>query len=213
MADTDGSDKPAAFGPTREFWQGRFEAGTTPWHRGGASPQVGRWLADSVLRGRVAVPGCGHGHEVAELAAAGLDVVAIDYASGACELARAALGMAGAAAVVVEADVLVWQPPEPLDCVYEQTCLCALHPDLWPTYAAQLHGWLKPGGRLAALFMQCRREGAADGRIEGPPYHLDINAVRALFPATRWDWPAPPYPRVAHPSGIGEELAVVLVRR
>lgn len=207
------SDARPPFGPTRDFWQSRFEQGTTPWHRGEASPQVGRWLAEGVLAGRVAVPGCGHGHEVAALAAAGLDVVAIDYAAGACALARAALGQAGVAADVVEADVLHWRPAFPLDCVYEQTCLCALHPDMWQDYAAQLHRWLRPGGRLAALFMQVRREGAAEGRIEGPPYHLDINAVRALFPATQWDWPAPPYARVAHPSGIGEELAVVLIRR
>ena len=50
-----------------------------------------------------------------------------------------------------------------------------------------------PGGSLFALFMQCRKEGAAVGQIEGPPYHLDIHAVRALFPADRWDWTKPPY--------------------
>ena len=61
-------------------------------------------------------------------------------------------------------------------------------------YADQLHRWLKPGGRLAALVMQCRRDGAADGLVEGPPCHLDINAVRALFPAALWSWPAPPTP-------------------
>lgn len=207
------SDERSGFGPTRDFWQSRFEAGTTPWHRGEASPQVARWLADGTLAGHVAVPGCGHGHEVAELAAAGLHVTAIDYAAGACALARSALGRAGVAAEVVEADVLHWRPAAHLDCVYEQTCLCALHPDHWQDYAAQLHRWLKPGGRLAALFMQCRRDSAADGQIEGPPYHLDINALRALFPSALWLWPSPPYARVPHPSGIGEELAIALVRR
>mgnify|MGYP001198261501 CR=1 FL=1 len=200
-------------GPTREFWQSRFEAGTTPWHRGNASPQVARWLADGVLSGSVVVPGCGHGHEVAVLAAAGLRVTALDYAAGACALTRDALRAAGLSAEVIEADVLAWQPAAPLDCVYEQTCLCALHPDQWRAYADQLHRWLKPGGRLAALVMQCRRDGAADGLVEGPPYHLDINAVRALFPAALWSWPAPPYARIAHPSAIGVELALVLVRR
>jgi hypothetical protein len=33
--------------------------------------------------------------------------------------------------------------------------------------------------------------------------------MRALLPAARWHWPAPPYPRVNHPSGIFE-LGVVL---
>jgi len=35
--------------------------------------------------------------------------------------------------------------------------------------------------------------------------------VRALFPAERWQWPRPPYPRQAHPAGIAE-LQVVLTR-
>ena len=60
--------------------------------------------------------------------------------------------------------------------------------------------------------MQARREGAAHGLVEGPPYHCDINAVRALFPADRWDWPAPPYARVPHPRGT-DELALILTRR
>jgi len=59
-------------------------------------------------------------------------------------------------------------------------------------YAAQLHAWLRPGGRLLALFMQARKDSAAEGFIEGPPYHCDINAMRALFREPDWRWPKPP---------------------
>jgi hypothetical protein len=62
------------------------------------------------------------------------------------------------------------------------------------------------------MFMQAPREGSRTGFLEGPPYHCDINAMRALFPVEGWDWPKPPYQRVAHPSDL-TELAVVLVRR
>ena len=79
-------------------------------------------------------------------------------------------------------------------------------------YAAQLQAWIRPGGLLCALFMQVRRDSASQGVIEGPPYHCDINAMRALFPAARWDWPSPPYAAVAHPQGWAE-LALVLTRR
>ena len=50
------------------------------------------------------------------------------------------------------------------------------------------------------------------GFIEGPPYHVDVNALRALFDAGRWVWPKPPYVRVPHHNG-SHELALVLVRR
>lgn len=204
-------------GPDRDFWQQRFERRHMPWDRGAASPMLAPWLADGTLRPgqRIAVPGCGSGHEVLALAQAGIAVTGIDYADAALALARERLHAAGALAApasLVQADVLAWQPAAPLDAVFEQTCWCALHPDHWAAYAAQLQRWLRPGGRLLLMAMQCRREdAAAAGRIDGPPYHMDIHAVRALLPAAHWQWPAPPYPRVPHPAGW-VELAIVLTR-
>ena len=200
-------------GPDRDFWQQRFERGQTPWDRSGASPQLARWLDnDSIQPGQsIAVPGCGSGHDVLALARHGCAVIAIDYALAAVTLTRDRVAAAGAKAMVVQADVLEWQPALPLDAVYEQTCWCALHPDHWIAYADQLQRWLRPGGRLLLLAMQCLRAGAAEGRIEGPPYHMDIQMLRALLPARRWTWPTPPYERVPHPAGW-TELALVLTR-
>lgn len=205
-------------GPDVSFWQARFDSGQTAWDRGGTSPQLQAWLSSGALEaaaldGAVAVPGCGSGHEVAALAERGITVIGVDYTPQAVARTRERLALAGAPAHarVAQADVLAWQPDRPLAAVYEQTCLCALHPDQWTAYAGQLHRWLRPGGRLFALFMQARRESAAQGVVEGPPYHSDINAMRALFPAPLWQWPKPPYDTVAHPSGL-QELAVVLTR-
>ena len=201
-------------GPDIDFWQSRFESGQTPWDRGQAHPQLKAWLEEGLLQGvlGVAVPGCGSGHEVLLLAQAGIAVLGLDYTPAAVALLRQRLDKAGLRAEVELADVLEWQPRQPLDLVYEQTCLCALHPDQWRRYADQLHAWLRPGGRLLALFMQAQRDSGAQGRIEGPPYHCDIHAMRALFPAQRWDWPAPPYAATPHERGW-HELALVLVRR
>jgi SAM-dependent methyltransferase len=200
-------------GPDRDFWQQRFAARQTPWDRGEPGPQLVQWLADGTLGAglEIAVPGCGSGHEVLALARAGCRVTAIDYAAAAIELTRERLAGAGATAALVQADVCAWQPAAPLDAVYEQTCWCALHPDHWQTYARQLHAWLRPGGRLLLLAMQFLRPGAASGRIEGPPYHMDIQMLRALLPSSAWRWPAPPYPAVPHPMGWAE-LAIVLTR-
>lgn len=200
-------------GPTPEFWQSKFEANQLPWDRGAASPQLARWLDDKTLTPcRIAVPGCGSGHEVVQLAARGFAVTGLDYAAAAITRTRSALATASVKAEVIEADVLAWNPPVLLDAVYEQTCLCALHPDHWVSYSLQLHAWLKPGGKLFALFVQGIKPGAANGFVEGPPYHCDIHAMRALFDGTHWEWPKPPYERVPHPMGFAE-LAVVLTRR
>jgi SAM-dependent methyltransferase len=210
--------RPAA-GPSVDFWQSRFESNTTPWDRGAPHPRLLEALASGALAPcRILVPGCGSGHEVALLAQHGFEVTGLDYAPAAVARAggrlASAAGSAGAVwpAEVVLADALQWQPARPFDAIYEQTCLCALHPDHWVAYAARLHGWLVPGGRLLAQFVQVLRDGAAHGAIEGPPYHCDINAMRALLPGEAWSWPKPPYTRVPHPAGFAE-LALELVRR
>jgi len=206
-------------GPRQDFWQQRFENGDIPWDRGAADDQLHRWLADGTITGgdAVLVPGCGRGWEVEALAERGLRVTGIDYAPAALAACAERLQVRQLHADLVEADVLHWQPQAPADVIYEQTCLCALHPDHWTAYAAQLHRWLRPGGRLAALFIQVQRAGAAQGHVDGPPYHVDINAARALFPSALWDWPAAPHARVTPQgqSGLGgaAELAVVLRRR
>jgi methyl halide transferase len=200
-------------GLTREFWEERFQSGHTPWDRGEVSPQLAAWLASGVLKPcRILVPGCGAGYEVAVLAAGGFDVTAVDYAREGIVRTRQRLAAAKASALLVETDLLAWQPERAFDAIYEQTCLCALYPDQWREYADLLYHWLVPGGRLYALFMQSLRLGAGEGEIQGPPYHCDINAMRALFPEPRWAWPKPPYPRTTHPAGFNE-LAVILVRR
>lgn len=201
-------------GPTPEFWQERFATGQTGWDRGGAGPQLLAWLEAGELQPcRIAVPGCGSGWEVALLAQRGFDVVGIDYTAAAVERTRARCAALGVPAQVVQADVLAYRPQAPFDAVYEQTCLCALHPDHWVRYAQQLQQFARPGGVLWALFLQSVRAAATEeGLVQGPPYHCDINAMRALLPEPAWEWPRPPYVKVPHPS-LAHELAVRLVRR
>jgi SAM-dependent methyltransferase len=198
-------------GPNVEFWQERYRNRETGWDRGGASPQLLSWVEAEHLipPARIAVPGCGAGWEVAELARRGFVATGIDYAEAAVERSRALLDGQGLQAELIRADVLRWCPQTRFDAIYEQTCLCALHPDHWVAYASALHRWLVPGGRLFALFMQVPRPESAEGFVQGPPYHCDINAMRSLFDGSRWHWEKPPYPKVPHPNGW-QELAVCL---
>lgn len=200
-------------GPTVEFWQTRFVSGQTAWDRGEVHPMLVRWVAERALpSGRICVPGCGSGWEVAELARHGFEVIGLDYAPAAVERTRALLDREHLEARVEQADVLEWSPDRPLDAVYDQTFLCALHPDSWVQYSTRLHSWLRPGGALLALFMQVPGARSEEGRILGPPYHCDIHGMRALFPGNRWEWQKPPYPAIDHPMGA-TELAVRLARR
>ena len=187
-------------------WEDRYRQGKTAWDRGGVSPALLRWLDDGLLpQGRVLVPGCGHGHEVEALVRAGCQVTAVDIAPTPVLRLLSRLNDAGLHASVLQADLLRWAPAEPFEAIYEQTCLCALDPADWREYARRLAGWLVPGGRLFALFMQT-------GKESGPPYHCALPAMRELFAEADWLWP-PSHPfEIPHPTGFSE-FACVLTRR
>ncbi|OYY94603.1 MAG: thiopurine S-methyltransferase [Hydrogenophilales bacterium 28-61-23] len=189
-------------------WEEKYRAKTIPWDRGAASPALPGWLEQGVLASgrdpRVLIPGCGRGHEALELARRGFQVTALDIAPTALEHLAAELDAAGVDAERVCADALSWQPAQPFDAIYEQTCLCALDPAHWAAYERQLFAWLRPGGQLFALFMQTDRPG-------GPPFHCALSEMRSLFADEHWRWPETAPARVAHPNGWFE-FATVLTR-
>jgi len=194
--------------PAAEQWEARYKSGEMGWDRGMVSPALERWFEDGTLSPcRILVPGCGRGHEVPRLAALGFDVTAIDIAPSAVDHVTQVLSERALSAEVVLGDVLDFEPTEPFDAIYEQTCLCALAPEQWPAYEARLNRWLKPGGTLAALFMQTEKAG-------GPPYHCDLSIMRKLFDYARWAWPwaEGELLRIPHPTGL-HEFALHLMRR
>jgi SAM-dependent methyltransferase len=187
-------------------WEEMYRAKAIPWDRGVVSPALLGWLADNELQAgrilRILIPGCGHGHEALELARRGFQVTALDIAPSALTHLAAELHAAGVDAECVCADALTWLPAQPFDAIYEQTCLCAFAPGHWTIYEQQLFAWLRPGGKLFALFMQTERAG-------GPPYHCGVPNMQTLFPAARWQWPEIAPGRVSHPNGFFEFAAVL----
>lgn len=185
------------------FWNDKYLAGATGWDRGGASPALASWLEHGELAPcRILIPGCGYGHEAVELARRGFAVTALDIAPAPLQRLEAELKAAGVRAELAQADALSWRAEAPFDAIYEQTCLCALEPTHWPAYAAQLRAWLRPGGRLFALFMQTGRPG-------GPPHHCALPEMHGLFPASVWHWEGRPHREVPHPNGLFEYAAVL----
>ena len=90
---------------TPNFWQEHFEQGMTPWDRGATNPQLLEWISSNTLQNcRIAVPGCGKGWEVVELAKQGFDVVGIDYTNAAVKETKTLLMENGLLAEVIEAD-------------------------------------------------------------------------------------------------------------
>lgn len=111
--------------------------------------------------GRVLIPGCGSGYEVAAFAAAGYDVVAIDSAEAAVERARATVGPA-LEARILRGDFFTHDfGPQPFDVIYERTFICWFDPDQRPAYRDRVAALLRHHGSLVGYFFDSRPGGGA----------------------------------------------------
>ncbi|MCA9700538.1 MAG: methyltransferase domain-containing protein, partial [Myxococcales bacterium] len=115
------------------------------------------------------------GHDALAWAAAGHEVVAVDFAPEAVASMRGRARETGLALEVIEADVSA--PPASLragfDLVWEQTCLCALPPERRRPYLEQMAATLHPQGQMVALLWHHGNEG-------GPPYDMAPVLVERL---------------------------------
>ncbi len=156
-------------------WEARWQAGDTPWDKGTAAPPLVDWLARHPVSGRVLVPGCGSGHDVRALAAAGADVLGLDLSPTALAHAASFPPVAGER---YRLENLFTLPPElhgTFDAVFEHTCFCAIDPARRADYVAAVHAALRPGGHLLAIFY------LDPGPEPGPPHGVTPAELDALF--------------------------------
>lgn len=184
-------------------WESRYRDGATGWERPGLNGAFLTWRDHEVLKPcRILVPGGGRSTEPLAMAEAGFDVTVVDLAESAVAAQRARLEHLHVKARIELANLLTWEPTAPFDAIYDQACLCALPPTAWPAYEERLRRWLEPNGALFILFMQTHTAG-------GPPFHCGMDAMRRLFPSSRWVWPEHLDAPVEHPSGRSEQPAIL----
>jgi SAM-dependent methyltransferase len=163
-----------------QFWDIRYRRGRTPWDLGRVPERLASFLATAPAPGRVLVPGCGSGHELAALACAGWQVTAVDFSAAAIELARSQLG--NLPGTLIHADFFnLPLPAGGFDLVYERTFLCAIPPARRTQWAAAIDHALAPTGRLAGLFFLAASPSPPDG---GPPFPIartELNQLLAAF--------------------------------
>ncbi len=204
MDEKDNENAPFEAGPD---WEQRYMDQSTRWEREGLNPAFTHWQGMGCFEGlgQVIIPGCGRSPEPLAFAHLGAKVSALDFAPSAIAFQCEVFAKAEINAVIEAADVLQWKPEAPVDALYDQTCLCALTPAVWPDYVRQLQNWLKPGGRAFMLFMQTGKDG-------GPPFHCPVETMQELFDSAYWHWPDEPFFRAEH-SNEKFELGVILTRR
>ena len=177
------------------FWEALYAEGNDGWELREPSPALVAWLAGggrftisggpemapalppSADAPRVAVPGCGRGHDARLLAQRGYQVVGFDFAEAAVSEARALAAAEGLAARFERRDIftLAADFAGTFDAVWEYTCFCAIDPARRADYVEVVRAILRPGGTLLACFYPLREGG------DGPPYPVSLAEVERLL--------------------------------
>ena len=162
------------------FWEGLYATGGDGWELGGPAPPLVDFVrATPPPRGRVAVVGCGRGHDARFLAAQGYEVTAFDFSTAALEAARALARRDGVAVTFEQRDIftLPQSHAHAFDGVWEYTCFCAIDPRRRPQYVDVMRAIVRPGGWLLGCFFPLRAQTA------GPPFKVSTAEIRRVLRA------------------------------
>jgi 2-polyprenyl-3-methyl-5-hydroxy-6-metoxy-1,4-benzoquinol methylase len=150
-----------------------------PWERGHAHPALVSWLnavAPSLIRcgARVAVVGCGLGHDARALARRGFDVTAFDCSITAIQWARRL--DPEWADCFVQADLFEVPPRwrRRFDLVVEVHTLQSVSPDLRVEAMTAMRQLASPHGFVLAI---CRGAGQSAALESGPPWPLTVEEL------------------------------------
>ena len=162
---------------SQEYWETRYQTGDMPWEKGEASPGLLDFLAahPDLPRGKVCVPGCGTGHDVRALAAAGFEAFGFDIAPSGIRLAAEKTRAAGLAAKFALVDFLRDEPPLQFDWIFEHTLFCAIQPGERDDYVRAVLRWLKPAGQYLAVNYL-----VVDADV-GPPFPTSCDELQRRF--------------------------------
>ncbi len=161
------------------------EPARVPWAREGPCPFLVAWLnarAPALVRpgGRVAVVGCGLGHDAVELINRGYDVCAFDCSPTAVEWARRLHPEHAEAFATMDLFRLPTRMQRRFDFVVEVYTLQSTPLAMREALARPMADLLGPNAVLLAI-SECRDPATPLEDAEGPPYPLSASELTGLF--------------------------------
>ncbi|MCF6311426.1 MAG: TPMT family class I SAM-dependent methyltransferase [Verrucomicrobiales bacterium] len=196
-------------------WEQHYLDQNIPWDKGRPAPALVAFLKDHPApTGRILVPGCGMGHDVRALSAAGgeaSEVIGFDLSPTAMKLADDFPKVGREHFLAGDYFKLPEELHHSFDWIWEHTCFCAIDQDQRASYVQASAKALKPGGKLLGVFyLNPYDDEHAPG--EGPPHGCSLDELEKLFGdlfeiTEHWQ------PSDAYPGREGKELMVILQKR
>lgn len=163
-----------------EAWEEKYQSKVDPWDLGCPTPPFISLLtsAEAPQAGKLAVLGCGKGHDALLFAESGFEVVGFDFAPSAIAEAIATAKARSISAQFLQRDIFTLDQEfvSSFDYVLEHTCFCAIDPSWRSQYVETVKSILRPKGKLIALFYTHKRP-------DGPPFGVKPQEVLDYFAA------------------------------
>lgn len=158
----------------QQYWDERWENGTTNWDIGYASPAITDYMSQYPAKdAAILIPGCGNAHEAAFLVANGFtNITVLDIAPTAVATLRQKFKDSPEITVLHDD---FFKHTGNYDLMIEQTFFCAIPIRQREEYVRQIASLLNPGGKLIGLLFNRVFE------QEGPPFGGEMAAYRAMF--------------------------------
>ena len=157
-------------------WREAWKTKVTPWDAGASPPALQSLLGrGAVPGGRVLVPGCGTGYDLATLARVDREVVGIDLSEDARAAFWAAHPNLPSSVNYEVGDFFSYVPADGFDFVWDYTFFCALDPDRRGSWAETMARLVKPMGILATLLFPFEDP---ISETQGPPWPINSELVR-----------------------------------
>ncbi len=165
-----------AMGPN---WQQAWKEGRTPWDEGKSPPALHRLDAEGTIpAGRIFVPGCGTGYDLATLAREDREVIGLDLAPEAKQaFLESHPDLPGRVDYRI-GDFFAFAPDDPFDFIWDYTFFCALDPSQRESWAAAMLGLVRERGILATLLFPYS-DPISDR--QGPPWPINVELVQSVL--------------------------------
>ena len=163
---------------TAKAWEQKYQKYGDRWDLGCPAPPFINLLAsaNAPQPGKIAVLGCGKGHDALLFAEAGFEVIGFDFAPTAIAEATTTAQARKIEAQFFQQDIFTLDREftHSFDYVLEHTCFCAISPKKRSQYVEVVKTILRPQGKLIALFYTHNRPG-------GPPFGVKPKEILDYF--------------------------------
>jgi SAM-dependent methyltransferase len=158
-----------------EFWETRYRSGEAHWDLGTSTPVFDELLEKKLIdeSGKIAILGCGKGHDALLFAKHDYLVTAVDFAPSALASLRKQAKKMNLFVETLQIDIfnLPGKLLHKFDYLLEYVTYCAIDPQRRKEYMDNISRLLKPGGILIGLFFPI------DSREGGPPFSVDVEEI------------------------------------